>query len=69
MMVVFKMRDGVPSARYSSVLMYYVNGEFGSSLLIESTDSMICSLLYSQLRVVYICNIYEFYACSQTSIF
>ena len=37
-MVVFKMRDSVPSARYSSVC---VNGESGSSLLIESTDSMI----------------------------
>ena len=34
-MVVFKMRDSVPSTRYC------VNGESGSSLLIESTDSMI----------------------------
>ena len=40
-MVMFKMRDSVPSARYSSVVMYCVNGESGSSLLIESTDSMI----------------------------
>ena len=35
------MRDSEPSARYSSVVMYCVNGESGSSLLIESTDSMI----------------------------
>ena len=37
-MVVFKKRDSVPSTIYSSVC---VNGESGSSLLIESTDSMI----------------------------
>ena len=40
-MVVFKMRDSVSSARYSPFLMYCVNGKPRSSLLIESTDSMI----------------------------
>ena len=41
-MVAFKMRDSVPSARYSSVcVMYCVYGASSSSLLIESTDSMI----------------------------
>ena len=33
-MVVFKMRDSVPNARYSPFVMYCVNGESGSSLLI-----------------------------------
>ena len=39
--VEFKMRDSVPSARYSRVLLYYVNEESGSSLLIESIGSTI----------------------------
>ena len=34
------MRDSVPSARYSPFVMYCVYGESGSSLLIESKDSM-----------------------------
>ena len=40
---VFKMRDSVPSVRYSSIsnVQYCVYGESRSSLLIESTDSMI----------------------------
>ena len=46
MMVVFKMCDSVRSARYSSVCKYCVNGESGSSLLIESTDSMLDSMIY-----------------------
>ena len=41
MMVVFKMRDSVPTARYSPFVMYCVNGKPRSSLLIESTYSMI----------------------------
>ena len=41
MMVVLKIRDSVPSARYSSVCNILLNGESGSSLLIESTASMI----------------------------
>ena len=41
MMVVFKIRDSVPSPRYSPFVMYCVNGKPRSSLLIESTDSMI----------------------------
>ena len=40
-MVVFKMRDSVPSARYSPYAMYCVNGKPRSSLLKEFTDSMI----------------------------
>ena len=44
-MLVFKMRDSVPSARYSPFVMYCVYGESGSSLLMESTDSMICPQL------------------------
>ena len=40
-MVVFKMRDSIPSARYSPFVMYCVNGKPRSSLFIESTDSMI----------------------------
>ena len=35
------MRDSVPNARYSAFVMYCVYGESRSSLLIESTDSMI----------------------------
>ena len=38
------MRDSVPIARdIPAFVMYCVNGESGSSLLIESTDSMICT--------------------------
>ena len=38
----FKMRGSVPSARYNpAFVMYCVNGASRSSLLIESTDSMI----------------------------
>ena len=40
-MVVFKIRDSVPSTDIPVFVMYCVNGESGSSLLIESTDSMI----------------------------
>ena len=41
-MVVFKKRDSVPIARdIPAFVMYCVNGESGSSLLIESTDSML----------------------------
>ena len=39
------MLDSVPSARYSSVC---VNGESGSSLIIESTDSMIINPILSK---------------------
>ena len=39
-MVVFKMGDSVPSARYSRFVMYCVYATSRSSLLIESTDSM-----------------------------
>ena len=39
-MVVFKIRDSGLSARYSRFVVYCVYGESGSSLLIESTDSM-----------------------------
>ena len=38
------MRDSVPSARYSPFVMYCVNGKPHSSLLIESTDSMMGSV-------------------------
>ena len=38
------MRDSVPSARYSLFVMYCVYGESGTSLLIESTDSMILTI-------------------------
>ena len=48
-MVVFKMCDSIPSARYFSVVMYCINGESGSSLLIESTDFMII-VLYERER-------------------
>ena len=41
MMVEFKMHDSVPTTRYSPFVMYCVNGKPRSSLLIESTDSMI----------------------------
>ena len=46
MKVAFKMRDSVPSVRYSSVcnVLHCVNGESGSSLLIESTYSMIINV-------------------------
>ena len=37
------MRDNVPSTRYPPVCNVCVNGESGSSLLIEPTDSMIVS--------------------------
>ena len=41
MMVVFKMCDSVPSARYSNLVIYCVNGASPSSLLIiESVDSI-----------------------------
>ena len=41
MMVVFKMRDSVPIARdITTFVMYCVYGESGSSLLMDSTDSM-----------------------------
>ena len=33
------MRDSVPSARYSPFVMYCIDGESGSSLLIESLDT------------------------------
>ena len=35
------MRESVPIARYWPFVMYCVNGKPHSSLLIESTDSMI----------------------------
>ena len=35
------MRDSVPSRDIPAFVMCCVNGESGSSLLIESTDSMI----------------------------
>ena len=41
MMAVFKTRDSVPSVRYSPICNVCVYGESGSSLLIESTDSVI----------------------------
>ena len=37
---VYKMRDSVPSATYSTLIMYCVYGASRSFLLIESTDSM-----------------------------
>ena len=43
------MRDSVPSVRYSLFVMYFVYGESGSSLLIESTDSMIYIPPYIQI--------------------
>ena len=44
-MVLFKMHDSVSSVRYSSVCnVLRLYGEPGSSLLIESTDSMIYGL-------------------------
>ena len=49
------MRDSVPSARYSSFVMYCVNGKPRSSLFIESTDSMI--IIISIVFWVYIINI------------
>ena len=52
-MVVFKMRDSVPSARYSPFVMQYVNGKPRSSLFIESTDCMInyyVTLKYIRIR-------------------
>ena len=45
------MRDTVPSARYCCVCNVCVNGESGSSLLIESTDSMI--FIYSVTYIVF----------------
>ena len=50
-MVVFKMRDSVPSARYSpvcNVLPNCVYGESGSSLLIESIEIVMltCTCIY-----------------------
>ena len=42
MMVVFKMLDSVPIERdIPAFVMYCINGASGSSLLIESTVSMI----------------------------
>ena len=45
-MVVFKKRDSVHylAQDIPAFVMYCVNGESGSSLLIESTDSMIPTL-------------------------
>ena len=47
------MRDSVPSASYSSVcnVQYYVNGTSRSSLLIESTDSMIYIYVMHKVRI------------------
>ena len=36
-------------------VMYCINGESGSSLLIESTDSMISILLMSKHKLIYAC--------------
>ena len=50
-MVVFKMRDSVPSGSYSSVCNVLRQWQSLSSLLIESTDSMIestDSMIYSE---------------------
>ena len=44
------MRESVPSPRYSPVcpfVIYYVNGKLRSSLLIESTNSMILILQWT----------------------
>ena len=44
------MCDSVPSMRYSPFVMYCVYGESGSSLLIESTNSIIwCALMFVYL--------------------
>ena len=40
-MMVFKMHDSVPSTSIPPFVMYCVNGESGSSLLIESTNSIV----------------------------
>ena len=40
-MVMFKKRDSILARDIPAFVMYCVNGESGSSLLIESTDSMI----------------------------
>ena len=48
------MRESVPSARHSPVVMYCVNGESGSSLFIESTDSMIIGCF---LRATRLCTL------------
>ena len=45
-MVVFKMCDSVPSRVIPAFVMYCVNGASRSSLLIESTDSMILTNLH-----------------------
>ena len=63
------MRDSVPNARYSSVCMYCVNGASRSSLLIESTDSMIRNMLgYCRYTVMEEGLAYQFYTrvvCNQ----
>ena len=41
------MPDSVPNGDIPSFVMYCVNGASGSSLLIESTDSMIYITVYS----------------------
>ena len=45
------MRDSVPSVRYFRFIMYCVYGESRSSLLLESTDSMICVYIYAYIQI------------------
>ena len=55
--MVFKKRDSVPIAQdIPAFVMYCVNGESGSSLLIESTDSMISLCFTASFKTGIRCN-------------
>ena len=59
------MCDSVPSARYSNFCNDCVNGESGSSLLIESTDSMILTYFVAQtyVRIFLFCKRNYIFRC------
>ena len=52
MVVVFKMRDMYPARDIPPFVMYCVNGKPRSSLLIESTDSMIYNYIYMSVTLL-----------------
>ena len=52
------MRDSVTTRDIPAFVMYCVNGESGSSLLIESTDSMIWGYIYKCAATFIIVRVY-----------
>ena len=53
------MRDSVPSGSYSSVCNVLRQWQSRSSLLIESTDSMIyIYTVYTYIHCIYVCTLY-----------